>query len=200
MCCSTFDQLGRTRCGQELEYRDGKYSTGSNESIGLQGEQREYGIGAQILASLNIHSMRIITNHPRKLCCPRGLRLEDRRAGAVRRRRNQALIVVVKKAVAKSVDEYLAAVPEPARSTLEKIRKTIRSVVPGETTEVISYRMPAFKYKKIVMWYAAFSSHSQPVPDRQAIIEEFKDELKGYTISKGTIQFPFRQAAAGCTG
>src|SRR5438552_2694008 len=59
-------QMGRTRRGGELEYH-GKYSTDSNETIGLQGEQREYGIGAQILASLNIRSMRIITNHPRKL-------------------------------------------------------------------------------------------------------------------------------------
>jgi 3,4-dihydroxy 2-butanone 4-phosphate synthase/GTP cyclohydrolase II len=59
-------QLGRSVCGAELEYH-GKYSTDSNETIGLQGEQREYGIGAQILASLNIRSMRILTNHPRKL-------------------------------------------------------------------------------------------------------------------------------------
>ncbi len=59
-------QMGHTRCGQELEYH-GKHQTDSNESIGLRGEQREYGIGAQILASLNIHSMRILTNHPRKL-------------------------------------------------------------------------------------------------------------------------------------
>ncbi len=59
-------QMGRHRRGTELEYH-GKYSTDSNETIGLQGEQREYGIGAQILASLNIRSMRIITNHPRKL-------------------------------------------------------------------------------------------------------------------------------------
>ena len=59
-------QMGRSKCGDELAYH-GKYSTDSNETIGLQGEQREYGIGAQILASLNIRSMRIITNHPRKL-------------------------------------------------------------------------------------------------------------------------------------
>src|SRR5215471_1529838 len=59
-------QMGRSGCGVELEYH-GKYSTDSNETIGLQGEQREYGIGAQILASGNIRSMRIITNHPRKL-------------------------------------------------------------------------------------------------------------------------------------
>jgi 3,4-dihydroxy 2-butanone 4-phosphate synthase / GTP cyclohydrolase II len=59
-------QEGHTKCGDELEYH-GKHSTDSNETLGLQGEQREYGIGAQILASLNIRSMRIITNHPRKL-------------------------------------------------------------------------------------------------------------------------------------
>jgi 3,4-dihydroxy 2-butanone 4-phosphate synthase/GTP cyclohydrolase II len=52
--------------GSELEFH-GKQSVDSNESIGLGGEQREYGIGAQILAALNIHSMRILTNHPRKL-------------------------------------------------------------------------------------------------------------------------------------
>ena len=59
-------QMNRGGAGAELEYH-GKYSTDANETLGLQGEQREYGIGAQILASLNIRSMRIITNHPRKL-------------------------------------------------------------------------------------------------------------------------------------
>jgi 3,4-dihydroxy 2-butanone 4-phosphate synthase/GTP cyclohydrolase II len=39
----------------------------ANETIAFRGEQREYGIGAQILAALNIHSMRILSNHPRKL-------------------------------------------------------------------------------------------------------------------------------------
>ena len=59
-------QMGRSSAAAELEYH-GKHSMDSNETIGLRGEQREYGIGAQILASLNIHSMRILTNHPRKL-------------------------------------------------------------------------------------------------------------------------------------
>jgi 3,4-dihydroxy 2-butanone 4-phosphate synthase/GTP cyclohydrolase II len=45
----------------------GKQGVDANESIALRGEQREYGIGAQILAGLNIHSMRILSNHPRKL-------------------------------------------------------------------------------------------------------------------------------------
>jgi len=44
-------------------------------------------------------------------------------------------------------DEYLASIPEPARSTVNKLRAAIRSAVPPEATETISYRIPAFKYK-----------------------------------------------------
>jgi 3,4-dihydroxy 2-butanone 4-phosphate synthase/GTP cyclohydrolase II len=58
--------MAKTPAAAELEFH-GKHGIDSNETIGLRGEQREYGIGAQILAALNIHSMRILTNHPRKL-------------------------------------------------------------------------------------------------------------------------------------
>lgn len=87
-----------------------------------------------------------------------------------------------------TVDEYLSLIPEPARGTLDKLRATIRSVVPAETEEVISYGMPAFKYKKVLVWYAAFSDHCSLFPTG-AVIEKFKDELKGYRVSKGTIHF-----------
>jgi uncharacterized protein YdhG (YjbR/CyaY superfamily) len=93
------------------------------------------------------------------------------------------------KAAPKTVDEYLARIPEPARTTLNKIRAVIRSVVPAETTEAISYGVPTFKYKGPVIWYAAFSKHCSLFPTA-AVIEKFKDELKGYRTSKGTIQFP----------
>ena len=88
-----------------------------------------------------------------------------------------------------NVDEYLAGVPEPARSTLNKIRAAIRSAVPPEATETISYRMPAFKHKRVLVWFAAFSNHCSLFPTA-SVIEAFKKELKGFTISKGTIQFP----------
>jgi uncharacterized protein YdhG (YjbR/CyaY superfamily) len=90
---------------------------------------------------------------------------------------------------AQTVDEYLARLPEPARTTLGKIRATIRSIVPPETAEVISYRIPAFKYKGVLVWYAAFSDHCSLFPTN-AVIEACKDDLKNYTLSKGTIQFP----------
>ena len=90
----------------------------------------------------------------------------------------------------KTVDDYLAAVPQPARTTLEKVRAAIRSVVPAETTEVISYKIPAFKYKQVLVWYAAFSDHCSLFPTA-AVIDKFRDELKPFRTSKGTIQFPF---------
>ena len=88
-----------------------------------------------------------------------------------------------------TVEEYLSGVPEPARSTLQKVRAAIRSAAPKATTEIISYRIPAFRYKGVLMWYAAFAKHCSLFPTA-AVIEEYKDALKGFTISKGTIQFP----------
>jgi uncharacterized protein YdhG (YjbR/CyaY superfamily) len=89
----------------------------------------------------------------------------------------------------RNVDEYLAGVTEPARSTLNKIRAAIRSAVPPEATETISYRIPAFKYNGVLVWFAAFSNHCSLFPT-SSVIETFKKELKGFSISKGTIQFP----------
>jgi uncharacterized protein YdhG (YjbR/CyaY superfamily) len=89
----------------------------------------------------------------------------------------------------KNVNEYLAGVPEPARSTLEKMRAVIRSAVPPEATETISYRIPAVKYKGMLLWFAAFSDHCSLFPTA-AVIRAFKDELKGFQTSKGTIHFP----------
>ncbi len=92
----------------------------------------------------------------------------------------------------KTVDEYFARLQEPARSALSKIREAIRSVVPPDSTEVINYRIPAFRHKRVLVWYAAFSDHCSIFPTA-AIIEAFKDELAGYATSKGTIQFPLDQ-------
>ncbi len=90
----------------------------------------------------------------------------------------------------KTVDEYLARVPEPARTALNKMRATIQSVVSPEATETISYRMPAFRSSKgVLVWYAAFSDHLSLFPTA-SVIEAFKNELKTFSTSKGTIHFP----------
>lgn len=92
--------------------------------------------------------------------------------------------------VAKTPDEYLASVPEPARSTLQHVRKVIWSVVPKETTEVISYRIPMFKFNGMLVGYAAFKDHCSLFPTGSGVLDRFEKELKGYRTSKGTIQFP----------
>ncbi len=88
-----------------------------------------------------------------------------------------------------NVEQYLAGIPEPARATFTKLRAVIQSAVPPEATETISYRIPAIKHKRILVWFAAFSNHCSLFPTA-AVIEAFKNELKGYSTSKGTIHFP----------
>ena len=92
-------------------------------------------------------------------------------------------------AAPRTVDEYLAGVPEPARTTLNKIRATIRSVVPRETTEAITYRMPTFKYKGSLIAFAAFSDHCSVFPMGSGALEPLSDALKDYRTTKGTIRF-----------
>jgi uncharacterized protein YdhG (YjbR/CyaY superfamily) len=89
----------------------------------------------------------------------------------------------------KDVAKYLARVPKLARSALNKIRAAIRSAVPREATETISYGIPAFKHKGVLVWYAAFSNHCSLFPTA-AVIEAFRDELEGFPTSKGTVKFP----------
>ena len=86
------------------------------------------------------------------------------------------------------VDEYLAGISEPARTTLNKGRAFIRSVAPPEATEGISYGIPMFKYKGMLAGFAAFSDHCSLFPGAGPTVE-FKNDLKNFQTSKGTIRF-----------
>jgi uncharacterized protein YdhG (YjbR/CyaY superfamily) len=92
-----------------------------------------------------------------------------------------------RKGTPKSFEEYLASVPAPARGALKQMRAAIRSAVPAEAVEIISYGIPAFKHKRVLVWYAAFSKHCSLFPTA-SVIDAFKEEIKGFVISKGTIQ------------
>jgi len=89
----------------------------------------------------------------------------------------------------KTVEEYVGGLPEATRSTFAKLRAAVRSAVPPEATEIISYGMPAFRHGRVLVWFAAFSDHCSLFPTA-AVVAGFKNELKGYTTSKGTIHFP----------
>ena len=63
------DSQGMTLANQILAYElqdQGLGSVEANERIGVTPDQRDYGIGAQILRDLGVRSMRILTNNPRK--------------------------------------------------------------------------------------------------------------------------------------
>ena len=93
----------------------------------------------------------------------------------------------------RNIDDYLARVPDEARATLEKLRQTIRAVVP-EAIEVISYQMPTFKLDgRMLVSFAAFKNHCSFFPGAAPIKVHAKD-LKAYEISKGTIRFPTNKA------
>lgn len=93
-----------------------------------------------------------------------------------------------KKTPVDTVDEYLAALPEAARTTLEKIRKAIKAAAP-KATEGISYQMPMFKHHGMLIGFAAFNQHCSIFPGPGAI-ERHRDELEAYGTSRGTIRFP----------
>lgn len=90
----------------------------------------------------------------------------------------------------RDVEGYLTAVPEPARTTLNKVRAAIRSIVPAEATERISYGIPMFKHKGVLMGFGAFPDHCSLFVTSPSVIEVFQNELKGHYTSKGTIHFP----------
>ena len=94
-----------------------------------------------------------------------------------------------KRAPISDVDSYLARVSPEARTTLEKLRNTIKAVVPN-AVEVISYQVPTFKLDgRMLVSYAAFKNHCSFFPGA-APIKAHEDELKSYVTSKGTIRFP----------
>lgn len=95
------------------------------------------------------------------------------------------------KGTPKNVDEYLAAVPDSACSAFIKLRGAIRSAVPKEATEIISYGIPAIRHNGVLVWFAAFSNHCSLFPTA-SVIQAFEHEIRseGLTTSKGTIHFP----------
>jgi len=88
----------------------------------------------------------------------------------------------------KDVESYLRGVPAEARASLEKLRQTIKSVVP-EAFEVISYGIPTFKLDgRMLVSYAAFAEHCSFFPGAGPV-DEHEDELKSFQTSKGTVRF-----------
>jgi uncharacterized protein YdhG (YjbR/CyaY superfamily) len=96
----------------------------------------------------------------------------------------------MKQSVAKSVDEYIAAQPEPVRPKLEQVRAAIKKAVP-EAVEGIGYRMPGYKLQgKPMLYFAAFQEHYSLFAASGTFFSTLKEDLKDFETSKGTVRFP----------
>lgn len=90
-----------------------------------------------------------------------------------------------------SIDEYIMAQPGDVQPLLQKIYKTIRSLLP-EATERISWQMPTFWQGENIIHFAAFKKHIGIYPGGEATTA-FAERLSGYKTSKGAIQFPLNK-------
>lgn len=90
----------------------------------------------------------------------------------------------------KTIDEYHATFPAEVQERMQTIRNIIHEVTP-EAEELISYQIPAFKYKGWLIYYSAYAKHiSISHPFSLALLKAFETELKDYKVSKSAIQLP----------
>lgn len=95
----------------------------------------------------------------------------------------------MKASPAMTIQGYLNALPRDTRAALEKLRAAIKAAAPG-AEEVISYQMPAFRYKgRLLVSFAAFKDHCSFFPMSSRVLDTFEAAIKG-RVSKGTIHFP----------
>ncbi len=93
-------------------------------------------------------------------------------------------------ATANPVDDYLATLDEPRRTTLRSLRDTIMSIVP-DAEQCISYGLPAFKLRgKTIAGFAAFKNHLSYLPHSGSVIPQLARETAAYTSTKGSLHFP----------
>lgn len=92
---------------------------------------------------------------------------------------------------AEDVTTYIANCPAKVQEVLEKLRSTIQKAAP-EAEELISYKMPAYKYHGMLVYFAAFKNHigfyATPTGHKK-----FEKELAPYKQGKGSVQFPLDQ-------
>jgi uncharacterized protein YdhG (YjbR/CyaY superfamily) len=90
------------------------------------------------------------------------------------------------------IDDYIARFPSEVQIVLQAIRRTIRDAAP-HATETISYKMPAFKQRGILVYFAAWKEHVGLYPpiSGDKLLEK---AVAPYAGPKGNLQFPFNEA------
>lgn len=105
--------------------------------------------------------------------------------------KGELFIMKDKKTTHGSIDEYIATFSPEVQDILQTLRLLIKESAP-DAKEKISYQMPTFELHGNLVHFAAFKKHIGFYPAPSGI-DEFKDDLKEYQTSKGTLQFPIEK-------
>jgi len=88
-----------------------------------------------------------------------------------------------------TIDEYLANVKPDHRKTLQKLRQTIHTAATN-VEECISYGLPAFRLNgRVLAFFGAWANHCAFYPGSAATLKKFRNKLRKFQTSKGTIRF-----------
>jgi len=95
---------------------------------------------------------------------------------------------VPQKTIPKTVDDYIATFAPDVQVILRKIRQAVKAAAP-DAEETISYGIPAYKLKGILVYYAAFKKHIGLYPPVRGG-HDLMRAAKPYAGPKGNLQFP----------
>jgi uncharacterized protein YdhG (YjbR/CyaY superfamily) len=90
------------------------------------------------------------------------------------------------------VDQYISTFPLATQELLQALRACILTNAP-EAEECISYNMPAYKHKGILVYFAGYKKHVGFYPTGSGV-QHFLPRLAHYKTSKGAIQLPLNEA------
>ncbi|NBJ94390.1 iron chaperone [Parablautia muri] len=94
----------------------------------------------------------------------------------------------------KTVEEYIMRQDEEKQADLFLIRQTLQQALP-EAEERISWSMPTYWKKHNILHFAVSKKHIGFYPGPEAV-KAFKEELKNYSVDKGTIRIPYGEVDA----
>ena len=101
------------------------------------------------------------------------------------------MVITVRQAEYKNIDEYISIFPDNVRGILQRMRQVIREAAP-EATEVISYGIPTFRLNGNLVHFGGYKKHVSFYPSPSGI-EAFRKELAAYETSRGTVKFPLNK-------
>jgi len=87
-----------------------------------------------------------------------------------------------------TVEGYIAGFPDDIRQKLEQLREVVKQTVP-DAEEMISYNMPLYKWKGMLISFAAWKSHIAvyPMPAAKGALLK---KLSPFQGAKSTLRFP----------